>query len=315
MTNLKSEPPAVISVILPVFNEEETLPHTFAEISRFKRDEREYSWEFIFVDDGSSDSSSSLILEEMRNQAEIRLVTLSRNFGHQPAILAGLEEATGDLFAIVDSDLQDPLFLVPKMAALLESRNLDSVAGVRIRRTGETAAKRWLASSFYAVIDALTDFRVPGEVGDFRVISDRARTALLSIVEPGLVIRVAVHWLGLREELFPYERASRLYGKTKYPLIKQLGLGARAVVNFSAVPLRLIFVGAAVTASGAMAYLFWVLFRFFNAQPIEGWSSVMVVMLGLGTVHMLSLAVIAAYLARIWSNSNRFPPFVKRSSD
>src|SRR5579863_3250840 len=209
-----------LSLVIPVYNEEAVLPITFKRL-REVLSSMDCTYEIIFVNDGSRDGTLEILSKECARDSRIKVVSLSRNFGHQAAVTAGLDFAGGDAVVVMDADLQDPPELLPQMVALFQE-GYDVVSPQRVAREGETWFKRQTAALFYALMRRLADANMPAQVGDFRLLSQGAVRALRQLREQHRFMRGMVAWLGLREALLPFERQKRAAGETKYPLWKML---------------------------------------------------------------------------------------------
>ncbi|HEV2445737.1 MAG TPA: glycosyltransferase family 2 protein, partial [Candidatus Sulfopaludibacter sp.] len=226
-----------LSLVIPVFNEEAVLPLTLARL-RSVLQAMGCDYEIVFVNDGSRDRTFDILDREAAADSRIKAVSFSRNFGHQAAVTAGLDFASGDAVVVMDADLQDPPELLPKMVELYR-QGYDVVSPQRTSREGETWFKRQTANLFYGLMRKLADANMPKQVGDFRLLSREAVRAMRQFREQHRFMRGMVAWLGLKEVLLPFERQARAAGETKYPLWKMLRFSWTAITSFSAVPLRL----------------------------------------------------------------------------
>ena len=298
----------LVSVVAPVYNEAETLPELHRRLTAALAPVGRY--EVVLVDDGSSDGSWEALRALARNDAHLRLVRLSRNFGHQVALSAGLETARGDAVVSMDSDLQDPPELIP---ALLEKwrEGYDVVYAVRTRRVGESRFKLATASLFYKTIDRMSSVSIPDQAGDFRLLSRRALDALLSMPERARFLRGMSSWIGFRQVGVGYERDARRAGHTKYPLRRMLTFASDAVTSFSTTPIRLVVGLGFVSVVLCLAALAWTLYlRLFTEETVAGWTSLLVVVLFLGGVQLLSLGIIGQYVGRIFEEVKDRPLYV-----
>jgi len=301
-----------VSIVIPVFNEELVLPELFTRLSAvIDKSVDEFESELIFVDDGSTDSSANLIYGFSGSRSDAKIISLSRNFGHQAAILAGLNRASGDAVLIMDADLQDPPEIIPKFVAKWLD-GADIVYGKRNVRNGETFFKKASASVFYRLISWLTDVGIPRDVGDFRIVDKKLVNILISMDENSLYLRGIFAWMGFRQEPLLYDRDERFAGLTKYPLKKMAKLGWDAVLSFSEKPLAL------VTRLGALiSFVAFSLSGFFIIQSIfysnwraPGWLSIILVVLSLSGVQMISIGFIGSYVIRIYRQSKNRPLFL-----
>jgi polyisoprenyl-phosphate glycosyltransferase len=262
------------------------------------------------VDDGSSDGSWTQMLALAARDRNLRLLRLSRNFGHQAALSAGLDAARGDAVVLMDADLQDPPEVIPDLVAQWRD-GFDVVYAVRSSRQGEPWAKEKSAAMFYRALQRMTATRIPRDAGDFRLLSRRAADALAAMPERARFLRGMTSWIGFRQTGVPYSRDARHAGTSKYSLTRQLRLAFDGIASFSTAPIK------AVTALGfalvvfCIAVLAWTLYtRFFTSDSVQGWTSVIAVVLLLGGVQLLSLGVIGQYVARIFDETKQRPLYL-----
>jgi len=231
-----------LSIVVPVFNEEQTLSYSFERLNKVAEDLRPRydAIELVFVNDGSRDKTATIMRALKSAVADIRVLHFSRNFGHSAAVFAGLEASNGDHVAIIDADLQDPPEIIGQMLEGLNT-GADVVYGQRIERKDETWFKKTTAWAFYRLLDRLAGTDIPKDAGDFRVMTREVVDAVLSCHESDPFLRGLVAWVGFEQRPFPYSRDGRKYGTTKYPFSKMLKFGLTAIVNFSEAPLRAAF--------------------------------------------------------------------------
>ena len=269
-------------------------------------------FEIVYIDDGSTDSTPDLLRELQIHDTRIRVVQLSRNFGHQIAITAGLEHASGDAVVIIDADLQDP----PEVILDFLERWLegyDVVYGVRTEREGETAFKLWTAKFFYRFIGRLSDTRIPMDTGDFRLLDRRVVDSVLSMPERDRFVRGMVSWLGFSQIAVPYRRASRLAGVTKFSLLQMVQFAVDGIVSFSIRPLRLAtWTGVAASGLAIAGILFALLAKFFGTGLVKGWTSTFIAVLFIGGVQLICMGIIGEYVGRIYGEAKRRPLYVVR---
>jgi len=305
----------LLSVIVPCYNEAAVLPATHARLSRALTSIADADFELIFVDDGSSDQTFRLLADMQASDPRVRVLRLSRNFGHQVAVTAGLAEASGDAIAIIDADLQDPPEVIPEMIDLWHAGN-DVVYGSRVTRDGESRFKLLTAKAFYRMINRLSDIEIPLDTGDFRVIDRKVADVLLAMPERGRFLRGMVSWVGFRQTPVFYKREARHAGTSKYPLLKMIRFAMDGIVSFSILPLRL----AALTGLAAI----WIalvgivvavvvrVFALYDLQLGRGWASLFVAVLFMGGVQLLCLGLIGEYLGRIYTEVKQRPLYAVR---
>ena len=301
-----------ISVVVPVFNEIEVIDACHERLTAVMAGIDGYTYELIFIDDGSTDRTYERLLEIKAGDPHLKIVKFSRNFGHQVAVTAGVDEADGDAIVVIDADLQDPPEVIPGMVAKWQE-GFDVVYGVRKRRVGEGRMKRWTAAVFYRLLRVFTNIEIPVDVGDFRLISARAADYLRQLRENDRFVRGLVSWVGFRQVGLPYERDSRLAGETKYPLRKMMKFALDGITSFSNMPLKLASWLGYLTSFLAFAYLVSVFVQRAMGQTVEGWATIMVAMLFLGGVQLICIGIIGEYIGRIFNETKSRPLYVIES--
>ncbi len=302
----------LLSIVIPVMNEEEVLAQS-AERLISTLEGGQFSFELIFVDDGSADATPEVLQELHEKDSRIRVLRLSRNFGHQVAITAGLENAAGDAVAVIDADLQHPpevlLSFVEKWR-----EGYDVAYGVRAaERDTERAFKVWTAKLFYRLISCLSDTRIPLDAGDFRLMDRRVVDALLSMPERDRFVRGMVSWLGFSQIGLPYHRAARTAGETKFTLFKMLRFSADAIFSFSVIPLRITtWMGFFASGLAIFGILYSLGERLFGGGTAKGWTSTMLAVLFIGGVQLIGLGIVGEYVGRIYGESKHRPLYVVR---
>jgi dolichol-phosphate mannosyltransferase len=237
-------------------------------------------------------------------------VNLSRNHGHQLALTAGLDLCRGDTILIIDADLQDPPELLKPMLKAMEEQKADVVYGVRKSRAGETAFKRATAHSFYRLLSRATEVDIPLDAGDFRLMSRRALDALLAMPEQARFIRGMVAWIGFRQIPFAYDRQERFAGETKYPFKKMMRFAFDALTGFSSAPLKLASHAGLLLSLGSLLIVIYIAWAWFSGQSIQGWTSLMLVVVVLGAVQMFVLALMGEYIGRLYNEAKRRPLYI-----
>lgn len=298
-----------LSVVVPVFDEEEGLPTLYERLTQALTP-LQIRYEVLLVDDGSRDRSWSIIEELHRKDLRVRGIRLSRNFGHQTAITAGVDLARGAAVGVMDADLQDPPeVLVEMWRRLLEGH--DVVYAQRRRRAGEALFKRATAALFYRVVRTITSIDIPVDTGDFRVMSRRAVEGLKQIRERHRFMRGLVSWVGLRQLAFPYDRAARVAGTTKFPVRKMVSFAADAIASFSIAPLRLATGFGFLVSAAAFLYAGYAIYlKVVRNISLPGWASLMVAVVFLGGVQLLCLGIIGEYLGRVYDEVKARPLYV-----
>jgi len=299
-----------LSIVVPCFNEEECLSALHERLSSAARASFGEDYELVLVNDGSRDSSWQIMQQLAGEDPHVVGVNLSRNHGHQLALTAGLDLAHGGMILIIDADLQDPPELLGDMVATMRSERADVVYGVRRSRAGETAFKRATAHGFYRLLARATDVDIPLDAGDFRLMSRRALDVLLAMPEQARFIRGMVAWIGLKQVPIPYDRSERHAGETKYPLSKMFRFALDALTGFSSAPLKLASHAGLALAMGSVLIVLYILYAWIAGQSIQGWTSLMLVVVLLGAVQMFVLALMGEYIGRLYNEAKRRPLYI-----
>ena len=303
-------PPALLSVVVPCYNEEAVLPETHRRLVAALERVPDIDFELLYVDDSSRDGTLPLLRRLQGADARVRVVALSRNFGSQIAHTAGMQHAAGDVVVLIDADLQDPPEVIPEMLDLWR-RGAKVAYGVRSRRDGETKFKLWTAYAFYRLLDRLADFRVPVDAGDFRLMDRAVVDAFLAMPERDRFIRGMVAWTGFRQEAVFFPRAARAAGETKYRLRKMLAYAADGIVSFSVAPLRLAtWFGLLSTGLALAGVVYAVAVRFSTGAWVPGWTTLLIAVLFIGGAQLVFLGVLGEYVGRIYGEVKRRPLYV-----
>lgn len=306
---MNSEHRPEYSIVVPVYNEEEALPELVRRLGLLL-DRLDGPAETVLVDDGSSDRTYELMAAARVADPRLKILRLSRNFGHQVAVTAGLDVAAGDAVVVMDADLQDPPEVVLEMASRWRE-GYDVVYAIREERHGETRFKRATAAAFYRIFSGMSEVEVPLDVGDFRLVDRRALDAFRSMRESNRYVRGMFSWIGFRQVGVPYKRDERFAGETKYPFTKMLKFATDGIVSFSAAPLRLALkVGFFVSG---LSFLLGVVFLFskvFGFYSVPGLASIAVFVAFLGGIQLLLLGVMGEYIARIHDEVKGRPLYV-----
>jgi polyisoprenyl-phosphate glycosyltransferase len=297
------------SFVIPLFNEEHVLPELHRRLGAVA-DTLDGPSEFILVDDGSTDGTGEIAEGLRAADDRVKLVVLSRNFGHQLAISAGLDFASGDAVVIMDGDLQDPPELVPELAERWR-QGYDVVYAVRASRPGETRFKRATASLFYRLMARLTNVQIPLDAGDFRLVDSRVATIVANMPEPDRYLRGMFAWVGFRQTGVTYEREARTSGETKYSLMQMLRFATDALLSFSTAPLRLtLATGFAVAGLAFAAGVAAIVLKVSDAFTTPGWASLVVVLSFFSGVQLIVLGTVGLYVGRIYAQGKQRPLYV-----
>jgi polyisoprenyl-phosphate glycosyltransferase len=300
--------PKLLSIVAPVYDEEELIEKFVVRACAAAAD---FEFELVLVNDGSSDRTPELLDQIAAADARVRVIHLSRNFGHQAALTAGLEHAVGDVVAMIDADLQDPPELIPDMIAQW-SQGADVVYAVRKQREGETAFKLATASWFYKLFDKLAQVDLEPNSGDFRLLDRRALDALLAMTERSRFLRGMTVWVGFNQTAVSYERDARSAGETKYTLRKMLRFSLDAIASFSHLPLQLAtYVGMLSAGVAFIAIPVVIVLRLFDSY-LPGFGAITIAILLLGGIQLIALGVIGEYVGRIYDEVKHRPLYIVR---
>jgi polyisoprenyl-phosphate glycosyltransferase len=302
-----------ISLVVPVLNEEEAIPVFIARMDEiFATPGLDVSYEIVFVDDGSTDATAEILREHASRDGRIRMVRLSRNFGKEAALTAGLDAARGQAVIPIDVDLQDPPELIPEFIRLWRA-GYDVVFGQRVDRASDSGAKRRSAGLFYRVFNRLSALKIEPNVGDFRLMARPVVEATLSLRERNRFMKGLFAWVGYRSIGVPYARPARSVGQTKFNYWKLWNLALDGLTSFSTVPLRIwTYAGLCVAAIAVIYTLVILTSTLLFGRDVPGYASLMVVVLLLGAVQIMSLGIIGEYLGRLYMETKQRPIYLVR---
>ena len=302
----------LLSIVVPCYNEEAVLAELQSRLASVLEQIGDLDGEIVYVDDGSSDQTPQLLRQLQASEPRVRVVSLSRNFGHQIAVTAGLEHAGGDAVVIIDADLQDPPEVIPEMITRWRD-GYHVVYGLRASREGETTFKLWTAKIFYRLINRLSEVKIPLDVGDFRLIDRQVVDVLLTMPERDRFLRGMVSWIGFRQSAVIYDRSARHAGQTKYSLVKMLRFAVDSVISFSFAPLRLaIWVGFAAIVAAFAGIIYALIIRIYTTTWVRGWASIFTAVLFLGGIQLITLGIVGEYVGRIYAEVKLRPLYVVR---
>lgn len=298
-----------LSVVVPCYNEEACLDELHERLSAVAKTAVGSDYEIVLINDGSKDRSWDVITR-LAADPHLTGLNLSRNHGHQLALTAGLDMCRGDMILIIDADLQDPPELLGDMIETMRREKADVVYGVRSHREGETAFKRWTAAAFYRLLAKATETDIPVDTGDFRLMTRRALNVFLAMPEQARFVRGMVAWAGFRQVPQRYERQERFAGATSYPLSKMLRFALDALTGFSSAPLKLASHAGLWLSLGSVLLILYIGASWLSGETIEGWTSLMLVVVVLGAVQMFVLGLIGEYLGRLYHQSKDRPLYI-----
>jgi glycosyltransferase involved in cell wall biosynthesis len=299
----------LLSLVIPVFNEEAIIPH-LRKATELWRNTVNVPVELVLVDDGSLDGSWALLAEWGREDSSVKAIALSRNFGHQAAVTAGLGFARGDAVVIIDADLQDPLEVINDMLLKYE-QGFDVIYGVRISRAGESYLKLVTAWLFYRFMRLLVWKGLPPDAGDFRLVSRRCLDVVLSMDEVHRFLRGMIAWAGFKQTFVRYHRKKREHGTSKYPLRKMLSFAGNAALSFSILPIRAISISGLLVAGFGFTYGIYCVVRYLIFEDaVPGWTTIIVLLGVIGGMILLALGVIGEYVGRIYEEIKHRPLYI-----
>ena len=297
------------SVVVPVYNEEAVAQECYVRLTKVMASLRD-AYELIFVDDGSRDQTNAIISDFCRQDSHVRLVSFSRNFGHQAAISAGMDLSSGQAVIIIDADLQDPPEVILEMVKKWKE-GYDVVYGQREKRKGESVFKKATAKLFYRFLSAQTDVDIPVDTGDFRLIDRKVCDVLSSLTEKNRYVRGLVSFAGFRQTGVRYVRDERFAGETKYPLKKMMNFAVDATTSFSKKPLKLAGYVGLFLSMASFVYLFITIYlKLFTQTTVSGWASILCVSLFFNGVVLIMLGIIGEYIGRIYYEVKNRPLYI-----
>lgn len=300
----------LISVVVPCYNEEEVIIETHKRLAQLADDNGYVDFELLYVNDGSKDRTLELLKGIAKADDRVRVVSFSRNFGHQLAVTAGIDQAKGDAVALIDADLQDPPEVLVEMIAKW-NEGYQVVYGVRSDRPGESRFKLLTAFIFYRFLGMLSDTPIPVDTGDFRLMDRSVVDVLRHMPERDRFVRGLVSWVGFRQLAVPYRRAERFAGSTKYPLRKMLKFASDGIISFSVKPLKVAVLMGSTCAVLACLGIVWALItRLLTSNWVPGWTATIISVLFLGGIQLLCTGILGEYVGRIYMQSKGRPLYV-----
>lgn len=299
-----------ISILIPAYNEEEVLRHLYERLAKLAGETKHYDFEFLFVNDGSRDRTLEMIKEYTKTDERIAYVNLSRNFGKEIAMIAGLDHVTGDATVIIDADLQDPPELIPQMITYWEE-GFDDIYARRRSRAGESWLKKITSEMYYKFLQKSTTIPIQRDTGDFRLLSRRCVEALREFRESQRNAKGIFSWIGYRKKEILYDRDPRAAGQTKWNYFKLFNLAIDGITSFTIAPLRIASVMGILVSFAAFIYIIYLVIRtIFFGSDLAGYPSTMAAILFLGGVQLVSLGVIGEYIGRIFNETKKRPLYL-----
>jgi dolichol-phosphate mannosyltransferase len=302
----------LLSVIIPCYNEEEVIEETYKRLVKVMKDNKIEDFELIFVNDGSKDKTFDILCGIAASDKKVKVISFSRNFGHQPAVAAGINNCNGEYAVIIDADLQDPPELIPQMLKLCISENANVVYGVRKERKGETFFKKLSAKLFYRFLNKLSEVPIPLDTGDFRLIDKKMIDVFKNLPERNKFIRGLISWAGFKQIPFYYVREPRFAGETKYPLKKMIRFALTGIMYFSKKPLKIAINSgffSIIVGIGLTLYVF--VAHFTGIIPtVPGWASTIITIIFFGGVQLLTIGVLGEYIGNIFDEVKKRPEYI-----
>ena len=300
-----------ISLIIPCYNVEAALPFIYKELVLVSSQLKDYEFEYLFVNDGSSDRTLSILKELAASDPRVNYYSFSRNFGKESAMFAGFCNADGDYVAVMDADLQDPPSLLPQMLEILQTGEYDSVATRRVSRDGEPKIRSFFARSFYKIINKISDADIVDGARDFRLMKREMVDAIVAMNEYNRFSKGIFGWIGFRTYWLPYKNVERVAGETKWSFWGLLKYAIDGIINFSQVPLSLAsYGGVFLTFVSFLAIIFVVVRRLIFGDPVSGWASLVCIITFIGGVQLFCIGIIGQYLSKTYLEAKRRPHFI-----
>ena len=296
-----------ISLLIPAYNEEQVLEHLFPRLNALAQSQKGYEFEFLFINDGSKDATLDIIKEYAEKDTRVSYINLSRNFGKEIGMVAGLDHAKGDAVVVIDADLQDPPELIPEMISLWEE-GYDDVYAKRRSREGESWLKKFTSKQYYRLLQRVTRVPIQEDTGDFRLLDRRVVEALKQFRESQRNAKAMFSWVGFRKKEILYDRDPRAAGETKWNYVKLIELALDGITSFTTAPLRLSTYAGIIISGLTFIYLVVLVVRtIFFGTDLAGYPSMMAVILFLGGVQLISLGIIGEYVGRIFNETKGRP--------
>lgn len=303
-----------ISILVPCHNEEESLPLLYPELKTLIQNNSSYNWEILFVNDGSKDDTLSILRKLNKQDSHVSYISLSRNFGKENAMLAGFDHVTGDCMVIIDADLQDPPSLIPQMLEYWEQGYKDVYAR-RASRGEESWLRKQFSLLFYRILDNSTRFDVLQNVGDFRLLDRQCIEALKQLRESERYTKGMFCWIGFRKKEITFDRSNRIAGNSNWSFWSLLNLAIEGITSFTTAPLRLATIIGTLTAAGAFCFfLFYISKTLIFGDPVQGFTTIICVMLFLGGVQLLCIGILGEYIGRIFNETKNRPTYIIEDS-
>ena len=306
----------MISIIIPCYNEEATLPVLYEELEKLSVQMEAYDFEYIFVNDGSSDRTFSMLTELAKQDEKVKYISFSRNFGKEAALFAGLSNAKGDYIATMDADMQDPPSLLPEMVADLESGEYDNVATRRVNRIGEPPIRSFFARCFYKLMHHLSDIELVDGARDYRLMRREMVDSILAVGEYNRFSKGIYAWVGYKTKWIAYENVERSAGETKWSFWKLLHYSIDGIVNFSNVPITISsYLGLILTVISFIAIIFEIIRALVFGDPVAGWPSLVCIITFIGGIQLFCMGIMGQYISKTYMEVKKRPHYIIRDTN
>ncbi len=303
----------LLSIVVPCFNEEESVEIFFKEIQKVLADQ---NYEIIYINDGSSDNTLKEIKKLANENSNIKYISFSRNFGKESAIYAGLKNASGDLVCLIDVDLQHPPSLIPEMIETIFNEDYDVVAARRVSRKGEPAIKSFFSHSFYKIFNRISEIELVEGATDYRVMTRQVVDSILELSEYNRFSKGLFHWVGFNTKWIPYENIERIAGETTWSFWGLVQYSIEGIVAFTTIPLSIsTFIGTIISIIAFIYMIFIVIRYLIYSDPVQGYPTIMCVILFLGGIQLLSIGVLGKYLEKTYVETKNRPIFIVKESN
>ena len=305
-----------ISIVVPMYNEQESLGILYKELNRVTDTLPEYEFEYLFVNDGSSDATLAEIRQLAEKDKRVRYVSFSRNFGKEAALYAGLKNATGDYVATMDADLQDPPALLPQMIAMIEAADCDNVATRRVNRKGEPPIRSFFAKCFYKVMRHLSHIEIADGARDYRLMSRAMVDSIVSVSEYNRFSKGIFAWVGYETKWLEFENVERSAGETKWSFWKLVRYSLDGIINFSDTPIRISsYLGLLLTVLSFVAIIMEVIRALVFGDPVAGWPSLVCIITFIGGIQLFCMGIMGQYIAKTYMEVKRRPHYIVKETN
>lgn len=300
-----------ISLVIPCYNEQESLPLFDAEMDKVIKSMSEYSFEIIYVNDGSKDNTLKCIKKLYKKRTYVRFISFSRNFGKEAAMYAGFKNVTGDFVAIMDADLQDPPSLLPDMIRIMESGEYDSVATRRVSRDGEPPIRSFFARMFYKIINKISDADIVDGARDYRLMKREMVNVIVEMGERNRFSKGIFGWIGYKTYWYEYKNVERIAGETKWSFWKLFKYSIEGIVSFSQVPLSISsWLGMICTGVAFLAIIFIIIRKIIMGDPVQGWASTICLIIFIGGIQLFCMGIMGQYIGKTYVEAKGRPHYI-----